>query len=447
MVEQGSGRKENFLIRNEMAKRSARPRVVVTGYGMMTPLGRNSAETFENARNGVSGIDFIRSFDTKGLPCRIGGEVDDTWLPSFDDGFSRRIEKYSARALKMLRAAASEACALSRLDTVEDRERIGVSVGFHGENPSVDELMLLHRFYDGNGQWDLNGLSRAGGYSCFGFFRRKPDVAPALLAKLFDCRGTNLSIVSACAAGTQAIGEAYKSIKLGECDVMIAGGSEASLNFAGFVGFVLIKALCEKYAAPQKASRPFDRRRNGFIMSEGAATVVLEELEHARARRAPIFGEILGYGSSADAHRITDTHPKGDGAVLAMQAALADASRSPADVDYINAHGTSTVQNDLTETLAIKKVFGSKAKEIPVSSNKSMLGHTIAAAGAIECILTLMGINQSVILPTMNYEYADPKCDLDYVPNEARQTEHRIAISNSFGFGGQNACLCLSAFE
>jgi 3-oxoacyl-[acyl-carrier-protein] synthase II len=225
------------------------------------------------------------------------------------------------------------------------------------------------------------------------------------------------------------------------------GGSESSLNFSGFVGFVLIKALCEKYATPQKASRPFDRRRNGFVMSEGAAAVILEELEHARARRAPIFGEILGYGASADAYRITDTHPAGEGAVLAMEAALSDASLPAGDIEYINAHGTSTIQNDLTETLAIKKVFGPKANQIPISSNKSMLGHTIAAAGAIECILTLMGIDRSIVLPTINHEFADPKCDLDYVPNEARQMKHGIALSNSFGFGGQNACLCLAGFE
>jgi 3-oxoacyl-[acyl-carrier-protein] synthase II len=430
-----------------MAKRQSKPRVVITGYGMITPLGRNSLETFENAANGISGIDYIASFNTTGLPCRIGGEVDDSWLQGFEDTVSRRIEKFSSRGLKLIRIATLEAASQAGLSNVANRGRIGVSLGYHGENPSVEDLMLLHRFYDGNRDWDLNGLTQAGGYSCFNFFRRKADVASAVLANLFNCRGTNLSIVSACAAGSQAIGEAFKTIRLGKCDVMIAGGSESSLNFSGFVGFVLIKALCEKYATPQKASRPFDRRRNGFVMSEGAAAVILEELEHARARRAPIFGEILGYGASADAYRITDTHPAGDGAVFAMEAALSDASLSPGDVEYINAHGTSTIQNDLTETLAIKKVFGPKANQIPISSNKSMLGHTIAAAGAIECILTLMGIDRSIVLPTINHEFADPKCDLDYVPNEARQMKHGIALSNSFGFGGQNACLCLAGFE
>ena len=228
---------------------------------------------------------------------------------------------------------------------------------------------------------------------------------------------------------------------------MVAGGAESNLNFVGFVGFVLLKALCERYSSPQTASRPFDRKRNGFLLSEGAATVILEELNHARARNAPILGELLGYGASADAYRITDVHPQGEGAALAMQAALKDAGLCPEAIDYINAHGTSTQQNDLAETMAIKKVFGERARSIPVSSNKSMLGHTIAAAGAIECVLTLLGMDRSLILPTINYESKDPKCDLDYVPNQARQQEHGIALSNSFGFGGQNACLCLGKFR
>jgi 3-oxoacyl-[acyl-carrier-protein] synthase II len=293
----------------------------------------------------------------------------------------------------------------------------------------------------------MKGLMSAGGYSSLNFFRRKPDAATALLSILFNCKGPNLSFVSACAAGAQAVGEAHRIIKEGSADVMIAGGCEATLNFAGFIGFVLIKALVEKYQTPQKASRPFDRRRNGFVMSEGAGSLILEELEHAEARGANIYGEILGYGDSADAYRITDTHPKGEGAILAMQGAMQDAGVGIEEIEYINAHGTSTIQNDLTETRAIKAVFGDRAKQIPVSSNKSMMGHTIAAAGAIECIMTLIGMQQSIILPTINHESPDPKCDLDYVPNEARRQPHRRALSNSFGFGGQNACLCIGAFE
>lgn len=422
-------------------------RVVITGVGMVTPLGRNCAETFDNATKGVSGIDYITSFDTTGLPCRIGGQVKDEWLAGFDDSAAGRLERYSSRGLRLMRIAAREAAVQSGLSEVKDRERIGVSLGSHGDNVSVGEMSDLLRFYDGKGHWDIAGLIKSGHYSPFQLFLRKPDTASSILSMLFDCRGSSLSIVSACAAGAQAIGEAYRIIQDGKADAMIAGGCEATLNFMGFIGFVLIKALAEKYSTPQTASRPFDRKRNGFVMSEGAGAVILEDLEHARSRGAVILGELLGYGSSADAYRITDTHPKAEGAFLAMTAALEDASLSPEDIDYINAHGTSTIQNDLVESLAIRRVFGDRSKTVPVSSNKSMLGHTIAAAGAIECIITLMGMDRSIILPTINQEFRDPKCNLDYVPNEARQMSYRRALSNSFGFGGQNACLCIGAFE
>jgi 3-oxoacyl-[acyl-carrier-protein] synthase II len=414
---------------------------------MITPLGRNTEETFKRAAQGESGIDYITSFDTSGLPCRIGGQVDDAWIARLDAPRERAFEKFSSRGLKLMVTAAAEAARHARLDTVAHRERIGVALGSHGENPSVDDIMFLHRFYDGNGCWRLKELLESGGYSSFAFARRKPDVAMAILSNLFRCAGPNLSIVSACAAGSQAIGEAFRIIRDGKSDVMLAGGCEATLNFVGVAGFVLLKALAERYKSPQTASRPFDRKRNGFVMSEGAGAMILEELEHARARGIPIGGEILGYGDAADAYRITDPDPQGEGAVLAMKTALEDASLAPGDIDYINAHGTSTVQNDLIETMAIKQVFGSKARNVPISSNKSMLGHTIAAAGAIEGILTLVGIDRSLILPTINHVAPDPRCDLDYVPNVARSMTHRTALSNSFGFGGQNACLCLAKFE
>jgi 3-oxoacyl-[acyl-carrier-protein] synthase II len=426
-----------------MADASTKRRVVITGYGMITPLGKNTGETFEKARNGVSGIDRITAFDTRGLPCDIGGEVKEEWLEFLPRPISARLEKFSSRGLKLMHLATSEAALQARLRDIAERRRIGVALGYHGENPAVADMMLLHRFYSERDGWDLKGLTGLAGYSSLNFFRRKPDVGSTLLALLYHCQGSNLSVTSACAAGAQAIGEAYRLIRTDRCDVMVAGGAESNLNFVGYVGFVLLKALCERYASPQTASRPFDRKRNGFLLSEGAATVILEELNHARARNAPILGEILGYGASADAYRITDVHPQGEGAALAMQAAMQDAGLAPEAIDYINAHGTSTQQNDLAETLAIKKVFGDRARSIPVSSNKSMIGHTIAAAGAIECILTLVGMDRSLILPTINYESKDPKCDLDYVPNQARQQEHGIALSNSFGFGGQNACLCL----
>ena len=424
---------------------ASKRRVVITGYGMITPLGKDAEETFENASQGKSGIDYLTAFDTTHLPCRIGGQVKEEWLEKSDPE-ADRFYKFSSRGLKLMRRATLEAAGQARLHELTNRERIGISFGFHGDSPEVDDLMFLHRFYDGKGTWDMQGLMRSGGYSFLNFLRRKPDVATTILPKMFDCKGPNLTVASACAAGSQAIGEAYRLIQEGKADVMIAGGSEAALNFMGFIGFVLIKALAERYSVPQKASRPFDRKRNGFVMSEAAGAVILEEREHARSRKIPILGELLGYGASADAYRITDTHPTGLGAVLAMKGALEEASVRPEKIDYINAHGTSTAMNDVTETKAIKEVFGARAKEIPVSSNKSMLGHSIAGAGALEMILTLMGMNRSIILPTINQEFPDPKCDLDYVPNEARRREHQVALSNSFGFGGQNACLCIGRY-
>lgn len=426
-------------------KESSKRRVVVSGCGMITPLGKDTEETFENVAQGKSGIDYITAFDTTHLPCRIGGQVNDAWLEE-EDAATERFYKFSSRGLRLMRKATVGAVQQARLNEVPDRTRIGVALGFHGDSPVVDDVMFLHRFYDGKGTWDMGSLMRSGGYSYLNFLKRKPDVATAILPKMFNCKGPTLTVASACAAGAQAIGEAFRLIQEGKADLMIAGGSEAALNFMGFIGFVLIRALAERYSAPQKASRPFDRKRNGFVMSEGAAAVILEELEHAHSRGAPILGELLGYGVSADAYRITDTHPTGLGAVIAIKGALDDAGLRPEDIDYVNAHGTSTAQNDVTETRAIEEAFGKRAKEIPISSNKSMLGHTIAAAGAIELILTLMGINRSVILPTINYEFPDPGCNLDYVPNEARRTEHCIALSNSFGFGGQNACLCIGKY-
>ncbi len=433
-----------------MSSQPEKRRVVITGYGTLNPLGANAEDAFARASRGESGIDEIRGFDTTGLPCRIGGEVDDTWLAPLEtlESYQQsRCEKFSSRAVNMMVLATAEAAAMARLDDVEDRYRVGFSLGSHGENPSIQEMQFLHRFYSEKEGWDLRGLESAGGFSYMSFLKRKPDVAPAILAKLFRCQGSSQSIVSACAAGAQAIGEAYRLIQDNKCDAMVAGGCEATLNFSGFIGFVLIKAMAEKYTTPQSASRPFDRKRNGFVMSEGAGAVILESLEHAQARGVPILGELRGYGDSADAYRITDTHPKGEGAILAMKRAMEDAGVEAKDIDYINAHGTSTAQNDLTESRAIETVLGDRALEIPVSSNKSMLGHTIAAAGAIECIFSLMGMRKSILLPTINQEFADKKCRLDYVPNQARSQPHRTLLSNSFGFGGQNACLCLGAWD
>jgi 3-oxoacyl-[acyl-carrier-protein] synthase II len=276
---------------------------------------------------------------------------------------------------------------------------------------------------------------------------RLADTVPALVARLLGARGLTGGIVSACAAGAQAMGEGLRLLRDGRADMVVSGGVEPLLTYSYFIGFALLGALVRRYASPEAASRPFDRRRNGFVIAEGAGAVVLETLEGARARGRPVLGEILGYGDSSDAFRITDVHPRGDGALRAMTRALADAGLGPEAIEYVNAHGTSTPTNDPVETLAIKRLFGDRASEVPVSSNKSMIGHTIGAAGAIEAILTLKGFDEGVLLPTINQEAPDPKCDLDYVPNEARELRHGTALSNSFGFGGQNGCLCLGAAE
>lgn len=430
----------------------ARPsrRVVVTGYDVMTPLGGDVASTFNAAREGRSGIDFLQKFDTTNLPCRIAGEVDDAWIEERETATNRRLAKFSARGVQMMLVTVDSAASAARVDTLSERERIGVAIGSHGEHPSVDQMLTIfpHWHPEGpdpwSGHWDFRHLS---GYDFLQFYRRKIDIASSVVATAFGCEGPTLSVCSACAAGGQAIGEAVRLIRDGKADVMIAGGCESALSYPGFLGFVLLTALVERYETPQKASRPFDRRRNGFVMSEGAGALILEDLEHARARKAPILGEVLGYGDSADAFRITDMHPKGAGAIISMRRAMEDAGISIEDVDYINAHGTSTPKNDVTETLAIKQVFGKRAHRIPISSNKSMIGHTIGGAGAVEAILSLEGMRRSEILPTINYENPDPKCDLDYVPNETRPQEHRIVLSNSFGFGGQNATLCLGRYE
>lgn len=428
-------------------------RVVITGYGAMTPLGGDVASTFEAAREGRSGVDVVRCFDPAGLPCQIAGEIEEEWLESRERGRARRLDKFCTRGVRMMRVAVSEASRAAGLDAIPDRRRVGVALGSHGEHPQIEELLRTFPCWEPGGgdplrgRWNIKALRRRGAYDFMTFFRRKSDVATSVVALDFDCRGPTASICSACAAGAQAIGESVRLIRDGRADVMVAGGCEATITYVGFIGFVLLTALVERYETPQTASRPFDRRRNGFVMSEGAGAMILEGYDHARARGAAILGEVLGYGDSSDAFRITDMHPRGLGAVFAMRRALADAGLPPESVEYVNAHGTSTPKNDVTETRAIKEVFGAHAERLAISSNKSMIGHTIGAAGAIEAILALEGMRRSEILPTINYQNRDPKCDLDYVPNETRAQPHRIALSNSFGFGGQNACLCLGGPE
>jgi 3-oxoacyl-[acyl-carrier-protein] synthase II len=412
---------------------------------MVSPLGATADATFEACVAGRSGVREIRQFDVTGLPCTIGGEVDDAGLDPLPPGDDPAAP--GPRPYRLLVTAARQAAAAADLASLADRARVSVVIGGHAGSPRQADVEEVVRVTDASGRVHATRLPDAPAYDPRQFDRRRCDFAPARLARDLDARGAAIPVVAACSASAQAIGEGLRLLREGRADAVVAGGAEAHLDYTGFVGFVLLGALVKRWTSPEKASRPFDRRRSGFVMSEAAAVLVLETLAHARARRRPVLGEVLGYGDSADGYRITDVHPEGEGALRAMRRALADAGLSPDDVEYVNAHGTSTPTNDPAETLALKRLFGDRAKRVPASSNKSMLGHTIGAAGAVEAVLTFLGMRHGVLLPTINQEVPDPRCDLDYVPNEARAMPHRVAISNSFGFGGQNACLALGAAE
>lgn len=412
--------------------------MVVTGYGMVSALGPDVATTFAAAARGASGIARLSRFDPTGLPCDIGGEVDlDGLAPP------EATDELGGSAWRLLRTAAREAGAQAATAPIADRRRVAVILGGHGCTPLKGDMVHAARYVRPDGSVDLEGLARDARYDGHQGTRRSPDTAPLLLAAALDARGPVLPIVSACAAGTQAIGEGLHLLRDGRADVVIVGGTEPLLVYTYVVGFALLGALTRRYASPETASRPFDRKRNGFVIAEGAGVLVLERLDGARARARPVLGEILGYGDSADAFRITDPHPQGRGAVQAIRGALQSAALHPEDVGYVNAHGTSTPMNDPIESLALERALGAHAARIPVSSNKSMLGHAIGAAGAIEAILTLEGMRRGIVLPTRNLDAPDRKCRLDYVPHEAREHAHAVALSNSFGFGGQNGCLCL----
>jgi 3-oxoacyl-[acyl-carrier-protein] synthase II len=414
-------------------------RVVVTGWGMITALGKGVETTFAAMRQGRSGVGKITRIDPTGLPCDIAAEIDlDDLAPEHEH------DEVGGTAFRLFRTALDEALADGVLEGIEDRHRIATILGGHANSPTARQAEVLVRHLGENDRVDVAALLEDRDLPPDLLFRRLPDTVPALVARHADARGPAFPIVSACAAGAQAIGESVRLLRDGGADAVITGGVEPLLNFSYYLGFALLGAIARRYPSPERASRPFDRRRNGFVIAEGAGALVLETLASARARSRPILGEILGYGDSSDAWLITDVHPEGEGAVLAMERALRDAGVAPEEVEYVNAHGTSTPINDPVETKAIKRVLGDHAPEVPVSSNKSMIGHTIGAAGAIEAILTMVGIREGILLPTINLDTPDRKCDLDYVPHEARAVDHRIALSNSFGFGGQNGCLCLT---
>jgi 3-oxoacyl-[acyl-carrier-protein] synthase II len=406
-------------------------RVAVTGIGCVCPVGNDIETTWKNVCAGRSGVDRITAFDPSPLESRIAAEV-----KGFDpSGFLgrkeiRRMDRYTQFAV----VAAFEAVRSAGLSIpihTGDRSGVLVGSGLGGIGTLLNEMRVYER----------SGPQRI---SPFLIPMMLADSAGGQIAILFGARGPNHSIVSACATGTNAVGEAAEIIRRGSADLMITGGAEATIQPIILAGFGIMGALSKRNGDPARASRPFDKNRDGFVAGEGAGILVLEELEHARARRAPILAEVLGYGTSDDAHHISAPLEDGSGAAACMQAALAQSGLARTAVDYINAHGTSTQLNDKSETLAIKNVFGDHAYSLAVSSTKSMTGHLLGAAGGLEAVFSVLALRDGVIPPTINYETPDPECDLDYTPNRSRKKNLRVTMSNSFGFGGHNASLIFS---
>lgn len=422
-------------------------RVVVTGMGCVTPVGNSVEETWSSLKEGHSGIDWISYFDATGFPTRFAAEVRGFDLSQYTPEHARFSK--SGRNVHFAIGAARQAVDQSGLPEAKvDPARFGVYLGAGEGQQDFVQVMQMIAESQKDGEIDLDAFSRVGlqRLDAQTELEQEPNMPAGHLASLFDAQGPNLNCLTACAASSQAIGEAAEIIRRGDADVMLSGGAHSMIHPFGVTGFSLLTALSRYNDDPKKASRPFDANRDGFVLGEGAGMLILEELEHAQKRGAPIFGELLGYGTTADAYRMTDIHPEGRGAVSCLKMAFNQAGVRPEDVNYINAHGTSTEVNDKVETAAIKTMFGEAAYKCPISSTKSMMGHLIAAAGSVEAIACLLAIRDGVLPPTMNYETPDPECDLDYIPNEAREAPVSIALSNSFGFGGQNVSLILSRF-
>ncbi|MBN2023234.1 MAG: beta-ketoacyl-[acyl-carrier-protein] synthase family protein [Pirellulales bacterium] len=427
-----------------------RRRVVVTGMGWVTPLGADIETVWKRLLAGHSGIGYISLFDASNFPTKVAAEVRD-WDLS-DAGEDPKRWQYQGRHTHFAVGAAKKAVAASGvLDGSLDPLRFGIYTGSGEGQQDFDRFtkMMVAAMHAGGDTLDMAAFTKTGLETLHPVaeLEQEPNMPAAHLASLFGAEGPNVNCLTACAASSQAIGEAVEIIRRGEADVMLSGGAHTMIHPFGVTGFNLLTALSTHNDEPRKASRPFDRNRDGFVLGEGAGMVVLEDLGRAQARGAAIHGEIIGYGSTADAYRITDTHPDGRGAISCIKMALDDAGVAPEEIDYINAHGTSTAVNDRVETLAIKQVFGPRAYQIPVSSTKSMMGHLIAAAGATELIICLLAIRDNMAPPTMNLDSPDPDCDLDYVPNKARPVACRTVLTNSFGFGGQNISLVLRQFE
>ena len=413
-----------------MAKR----RVVVTGIGLVTPLGTGTQKTWGNICAGTSGVGLITRFDTSDYAVKIAAEVKDFQVEEF-------IEKKLAKHLDLYVQYAIVAAKLAFTDSgasIDETncQRVGVITGCGmGGLPTIE-------------QNHVSCLER-GSRKISPFFipMAIPNMPSGHISMQLGAKGPNLALSTACAAGTHAVGEAYRSIVYGSCDMVITGGAEAVICPLGVGGFSAMKALSTRNDAPSQASRPFDKDRDGFVMSEGSGMLVLEELEHAIKRGATIYAEITGYGASSDAYHIAAPPEDGEGAARCLRLALQDAGLAPEDIDYINAHGTSTPLNDRCETQAIKTVFGNHARRLAISSTKSMTGHMLGAAGGIEAAFTALSVSQQIAPPTINLQEASPECDLDYVPNQARKMEIRAAVSNSFGFGGTNGVIVMQRFH
>jgi len=412
-----------------------RRRVVVTGMGAVTPIGNTVPDFWKNLVAGKSGIGRITYFDPGEYDCRIAGQVKD-----FDpDAFlSKKDIKHTERFVHYAMAASAEAMADAGFSDLsgEEANRFGVLIG-----SGIGSLRIIEEQHEVL-------LQRGPG-------KLRPFLIPMLIVNeasghvsmRFNLKGPNSCVATACATGNHAIGDATRFIQYGDADVMIAGGTEGAVTPMGIGGFCALKSLSMRNDEPERASRPFDAQRDGFVMGEGAGVVILEELKHARRRGARIYGEVAGFGMSGDAYHITAPDPTGDGCVRAMVASLKDAGLRPTDIDYINAHGTSTLLNDKIETLALKKTFGDHARKVAISSTKSMMGHLLGAAGGVEFIICCLTMKYGVVPPTTNLENKDPDCDLDYVPNKARGVKVRTAISNAMGFGGHNATVVVKEFK
>ncbi len=425
-------------------------RVVITGIGWITPMGHSIDEVWKRLLNGESGIARTTLFDASTFPTTISAEVKGFKLADHISDLEKH--KDGGRNTQFALAACAKAWKMAGLDAVDlDLDRVGIYLG-SGEG-AIDVPVYTSTAITawdettrtvGMPKWAENSHAMM---NPIAEAEQEPNMPLSHIAIMTGARGPALNCLTACAASTQAIGEAAQILRRGDCDVMIGGGAHSMIHPFGVTGFNRLTALSTANDKPQCASRPFDGARGGFVLGEGAGMVILETLEHAQKRGAKILGEIVGYGSTADAFRITDQHPTGEGAVVAMREALQDANLTPRNIDYINAHGTGTRENDGNETGAIKQVFGEHAKNVPVSSIKSMMGHLIAAAGAVEFITCVLAIRDQILPPTMNLTQADPECDLDYVPNKARAAKCDVVMSNSFGFGGQNDTIIVKRFE